>query len=42
MTDASGENMWLVAKGTKKDVLKVAKRAPVSGQFVYRVQLVKN
>lgn len=37
--DASGENIWLVAKGTKKEMLKVAKRTPVSGQFIYHVQL---
>ena len=26
-------------KGTKKEMLKVAKRTPVSGQFIYHVQL---
>lgn len=39
ISDASGGSIWLVAKGTKKEMLKAAKRAPVSGQFIYHVQL---
>lgn len=42
IADDSGANIWLVAKGTKNESLKVAKRAPVNGQFIYQIHLARD